>query len=62
MLCYVSKSFVVILKLWNIVNNKDYGEFRTAIFYLKANLSQGWCGFFFFFFGLQRASMYQVVK
>ena len=32
MLSYVSKSFVVILKLWNIVNNKDYGEFRTAIF------------------------------
>ena len=30
--------------------------------YLKANLSQGWCGLVFFFFGLQRASMYQVVK
>lgn len=28
----MSKSFVVILKLWNIVNNKDCGEFRTAIF------------------------------
>lgn len=29
----MSKSSVVILKLWNIVNNSDYGEFRTAIFF-----------------------------
>lgn len=28
----MSKSFVVILPLWNIVNNRDYGEFRAAIF------------------------------